>query len=146
MNRTLFALACLVVALTGCEKLSPAVLVKDTRIIGGDVSVGGDATRASPMPDEQMNVRFYVAAPVGVSDTLNWAFYSCLQSLSAGGLPRCEGEFSIENLSMGTGAPMFSLVTPTPGELNTGRLVSAAAVALEVTVAVLALVYAMLLL
>ncbi|MBP6787130.1 MAG: protein kinase [Candidatus Promineofilum sp.] len=37
-------------------------------------------------------------------------------------------------------------VTPTPGELSTGRLVSAAAVALEVTVAVLALVYAVLLL
>jgi hypothetical protein len=37
-------------------------------------------------------------------------------------------------------------VTPTPGELSTGRLVSAAAVALEVTVAVLALVYAILLL
>ena len=37
-------------------------------------------------------------------------------------------------------------VTPTPGELSTGRLISAAAVALEVTVAVLALVYAVLLL
>ena len=37
-------------------------------------------------------------------------------------------------------------VTPTPDELSTGRLVSAAAVALEVTVAVLALVYAVLLL
>ena len=37
-------------------------------------------------------------------------------------------------------------VTPTPGELSTGRLVSAAAVAMEVTVAVLALVYAVLLL
>ena len=36
--------------------------------------------------------------------------------------------------------------TPTPDELSTGRLVSAAAVALEVTVAVLALVYAVLLL
>ena len=37
-------------------------------------------------------------------------------------------------------------VTPTASELSTGRLVSAAAVALEVTVAVLALVYAVLLL
>jgi len=37
-------------------------------------------------------------------------------------------------------------VTPTSGELNTGRLISAAAVALEVTVAVLALVYVVLLL
>ena len=37
-------------------------------------------------------------------------------------------------------------VTPTPGQLSTGRLVSAAAVALEVTVVVLALGYAILLL
>ncbi len=37
-------------------------------------------------------------------------------------------------------------VAPTPGQLSTGRLISAAAVALEVTVVVLALVYAILLL
>lgn len=110
---SLFALSLLLV---GCERLSPVFLVRDTRIIGGEVSVEGDPTRASPMAGEQMNVRFFVASPVDVNDTLNWAFYSCLQSLSAGGLPRCEGEFDLGTLSMGSGPPMFSIETPTPSE------------------------------
>lgn len=116
MKKIFIALVLPCLALVGCEKLSPAVRVQDTRIVGGEVSVEGDPTRASPMAGETMNIRLYVASPVGVNDTLNWAFYTCLQSLSAGGLPKCEGDFSLENVSMGSGTPMFSVVTPTPNE------------------------------
>lgn len=100
--------------LVGCDKLSPAVLVKDTRVIGGEVSVEGDPTRASPRAGEQANVRLYVAAPVGVNDTLNWGFYPCLASLTAGGLPRCEGDASADAFVLGSGEPIFSFTTPTP--------------------------------
>ncbi|MBK8171542.1 MAG: hypothetical protein IPK60_14510 [Sandaracinaceae bacterium] len=101
-------------ALTGCEELSPQVLVKDTRLIGGEIRVEGDPGRASPQPGEVANVLFYVASPPGVNDELNWAFYSCLQSVTAGGLPRCEGTPSLADVVSGSGTPTFSFTTPTP--------------------------------
>src|SRR5918911_727554 len=49
---------------TGCDDpISPLELVDKTRVLAAKVEVAGDATRAAPLPGEEVLVRWLVAAP-----------------------------------------------------------------------------------
>ncbi len=107
--------ALLVIACAGCEELSPGWLIKDTRVLGATVSVDGDPTRSSPAAGERANVELVMGAPLGVNDTLGWAFLPCLVSRTNAGLPACGGDPLFDQVAMGTSSPpAFSFIAPTP--------------------------------
>jgi hypothetical protein len=67
----------LTIAGTGCmEEFDPASLVTDTRVLGAQVTVDGDATRSTPGPGETVTVDWLVIAPAELP-ALTWGFAIC---------------------------------------------------------------------
>lgn len=74
---TLTTLIVLTLAGTGCmEEFDPASLVAGTRVLGAQVTVDGDGTRATPAPGETVTVDWLVTAPAEVPP-LAWGFAIC---------------------------------------------------------------------
>jgi hypothetical protein len=74
---TRIALVALTLVGTGCmEEFDPASLVAGTRILGAQVTVDGDSSRATPAPGETVTVDWLVTAPAEVPP-LAWGFAVC---------------------------------------------------------------------
>ncbi len=78
-------------AALGCDDpLTPVEVVDKTRIIGARVEVGGDPSRAAPLPGENVDVRFLVVAP-NPEPSLAFALHACVATDSVTDLPACAG-------------------------------------------------------
>src|SRR4051812_33990798 len=89
-RRSVLALALL--AQSACDDpLSQVEAIDKTRIVGAKVEVAGDATRAAPLPGEDVFVRFLVVAP-DPAPSFAYELAACVAADSATDLTTCAGE------------------------------------------------------
>lgn len=79
-------------AATACNApISPLELIDKTRVLGAKVEVAGDATRAAPLPGEDVLVHWLVVAPEP-NAAFAYALSACVAAASSSDLPRCAGD------------------------------------------------------
>ena len=99
---------------TGCdEPLSHVELIDKTRVLAAKVEVAGDATRAAPLPGEDLVVRWLVVAPEP-DPALAYAFTACVAADSAADLASCQGDALATSASLEpvAGAPSIAFQAP----------------------------------
>ena len=99
---------------TGCdEPISPLELIDKTRVLAAKVEVADDATRAAPLPGEEVLVRWLVAAP-DPNAAFAYRLSVCIAKDAATDLPSCQGDAlaSAESLAPATEAPSIAFSAP----------------------------------
>ncbi|HEV8550650.1 MAG TPA: hypothetical protein VGQ57_16505 [Polyangiaceae bacterium] len=109
-------LAVVSLGLFGCDDpLSQVEAIDKTRVVAAKVEVGGDPTRAAPLPGEDVTVRFLVIAPNPTPD-LAYALTACVAADSAVDLTTCAGEPLATAASLSPGSDAPSIVFPAPAD------------------------------
>src|SRR5215471_20318279 len=86
------AVALVALGLSGCdEPLSQVEAIDKTRVVAAKVEVGGDPTRAAPLPGEDVLVRWLVVAPDPMP-SVAYELTACVAANSAEDLATCTGE------------------------------------------------------
>jgi hypothetical protein len=84
-------------AFSACQSFDPGSLIAGPRVLGARVEVQGEPERASPKPEETVEVHWISAFP-GEPRPLHWVFAACLPDAAASGacaaapLDTAEGE------------------------------------------------------
>ncbi len=110
----LFALALGVFPLSACDDpLSEVEIIDKTRVIAAKIEVAGDATRAAPLPGEDVVVRLLVVAPE-LEPSLAYQLEACVAADSASDLTTCAGEplATAASLTPTAQAPSIAFVAP----------------------------------
>jgi len=113
-SRAARALVGVALALGGCDDpLSRVEVVDKTRVVAAKVEVAGDATRAAPLPGEDVVVRFLVLAP-NPDPTFAYELGACVATDSAADLPTCAGEplATAASLDPTSAAPSIAFTAP----------------------------------
>jgi hypothetical protein len=111
-QRSVLALALL--AQSACDDpLSQVEAIDKTRVVGAKVEVAGDATRAAPLPGEDVFVRFLVVAP-DPAPSFAYELAACVAADSASDLTTCAGEpfATSASLTPTPDAPSIAFVAP----------------------------------
>lgn len=105
-HATCVALGFALLGATGCDDpLSPVEAIDGTRVLAAKVEVAGDATRASPLPGEDVTVRWLVVAPDPAA-AFAYRFDACVAADSSSDLARCAGA------ALGTAASVDPVAAP----------------------------------
>jgi hypothetical protein len=118
---SILALAtCAATLLGGCgQDFDPPSLISKTRVLGAEVRVDGDPSRATPQPAETATVTFIVVAPTQVP-SLGWAFVVCQADPTTN--PASCAAAPLASFQ-GTGTPELRIAVPAAEALgNTSRL------------------------
>src|SRR3954463_4704483 len=113
-GRVLLSAPAALAAATACdEPISPLELIDKTRVLAAKVEVAGDATRAAPLPGEDVVVRWLVAAP-DPNAIFAYRLSACIAKDAATDLPSCQGDAlaSAESLEPATEAPSIAFSAP----------------------------------
>jgi hypothetical protein len=116
-------IACLALAVAGCDEEPPDVAVIDkTRVLAARVEVDGEPSRASPFPGESLSVTLLVVTP-DPEPAIAFSLSACVAADSVTDLVSCEGEplARAASLEPVQGAPAIAFQAPEmPGQ--SGRL------------------------
>jgi hypothetical protein len=95
------------------EPITPLELIDKTRVLAAKVEVAGDATRASPLPGEDVKVSWLVAAP-DPNAAFAYALTACVAKDSASDLPSCAGDAiaTAESPEPASEPPSIAFVAP----------------------------------
>ncbi len=101
----------------GCgEPLSPVEAIDGTRVLAAKVEVAGDARRASPLPGEDVTVRWLVVAPDPAA-SFAYSFDACVAADSSFDLAECAGDAlaTAESVEPVAEPPLVSFTAPSDG-------------------------------
>lgn len=118
-----FLLHATFILITGCgDDLPPSSRISTTRILGAQINVQADSTRASPRPEESFELEWFVAA-AQEPPPLTWAFIACVPANNLTGTSFCANE-SISQVFMGSAtneAPRMVFQVPPVADLLDAR-------------------------
>jgi len=109
------ALGLVLLGAAGCDDpLSPVDAIDGSRVLGAKVEVAGDPTRASPLPGEDVTVRWLVVAPDPAA-TFAYHFDACVAADSSSDLAACAGGAlaTAESVEPVAEPPVVSFTAPT---------------------------------
>lgn len=108
------ALCCALFCVAGCDDpLSPVEAIDGSRILAAKVEVAGEPARASPLPGEDVTVRWLVVAPDPAA-TFAYRFDACVATDSSNDLAECAGAplATAESVEPVAEPPVVAFTTP----------------------------------
>jgi hypothetical protein len=99
---------------SGCDKpITPPELIDKTRVLGAKVEVAGDATRAAPLPGEDVLVHWLVVAP-DPNAAFAYELSACVAADSSSDLPKCAGDAigTAQSSTPATAPPSIEFTAP----------------------------------
>jgi hypothetical protein len=113
VNQRFWALFLLLAATACDDPISPPELIDKTRVLAAKVEVAGDATRAAPLPGEDVLVHWLVVAP-DPNAMFAYRLSACVAQNSATALPSCDSDAlaSAESLEPASEPPSITFSAP----------------------------------